>query len=178
MEQSTVKPKRVLTEAQRLAFLKGREKRLANIETRRMEKLEAMENAVQEDDMPPPAPKKKPRTTKVKVKTESPTAKKIQEPEPDPEPEPEPKTEPKSEPETKETKETKQSETGPTNIDAIIQEVMSRMKEKESVSTPIPKQAHKRPYVRRQPPVNIPQTPPDSPPPPPSRVATKDFNWM
>lgn len=35
------KPKRVLTEAQRLAFLKGREKRMANIEKRRLEKEEA-----------------------------------------------------------------------------------------------------------------------------------------
>lgn len=34
------KPKRVLTEAQRLAFLKGREKRLANIERKRQEQME------------------------------------------------------------------------------------------------------------------------------------------
>jgi hypothetical protein len=39
MEES--KPKRVLTEAQRLAFLKGREKRMANIEKKRLEKLES-----------------------------------------------------------------------------------------------------------------------------------------
>ena len=37
------KPKRVLTEAQRLAFLKGREKRMANIEKKRLEKLEMEE---------------------------------------------------------------------------------------------------------------------------------------
>lgn len=37
------KPKRVLTEAQRLAFLKGREKRMANIEKKRLEKLEVEE---------------------------------------------------------------------------------------------------------------------------------------
>lgn len=37
------KPKRVLTEAQRLAFMKGREKRLANIERKRQEKLEAQQ---------------------------------------------------------------------------------------------------------------------------------------
>lgn len=36
-----VKPKRQLTEAQRLAFMKGREKRLANLAKRREEKLEA-----------------------------------------------------------------------------------------------------------------------------------------
>jgi hypothetical protein len=35
------KPKKVLTEAQRLAFLKGREKRMANIEKKRLEKEEA-----------------------------------------------------------------------------------------------------------------------------------------
>ncbi len=37
------KPKRQLTEAQRLAFMKGREKRLANIEKRRQAKLEQEE---------------------------------------------------------------------------------------------------------------------------------------
>jgi len=36
----TARPKKVLTEAQRLAFLKGREKRMANVEKRRLEKLE------------------------------------------------------------------------------------------------------------------------------------------
>lgn len=41
------KPKKVLTEAQRLAFMKGREKRLANIEKKRLEKLEA-ENKLEE----------------------------------------------------------------------------------------------------------------------------------
>ncbi len=35
------KPKRQLTEAQRLAFMKGREKRLANLAKKREEKLEA-----------------------------------------------------------------------------------------------------------------------------------------
>lgn len=38
---SDPKPKRVLTEAQRLAFLKGREKRMANLERKRLEKAEA-----------------------------------------------------------------------------------------------------------------------------------------
>lgn len=39
----TGKPKKVLTEAQRLAFMKGREKRMANLEKRRQEKLEAQQ---------------------------------------------------------------------------------------------------------------------------------------
>lgn len=51
------KPKRVLTEAQRLAFLKGREKRMANIEKKRLEKLE-----VAETETPPPATVPKPVT--------------------------------------------------------------------------------------------------------------------
>jgi len=45
------KPKRVLTEAQRLAFLKGREKRMANIEKK---KLEQQEMFVEEEKKPEP----------------------------------------------------------------------------------------------------------------------------
>lgn len=50
------KPKRVLTEAQRLAFMKGREKRLANLERKRQEKLEAegVEEPPLKDVSPPP----------------------------------------------------------------------------------------------------------------------------
>lgn len=56
VEEPSTKPKRVLTEAQRLAFLKGREKRMANIERKRQEKLEA-EQATIEDETPAPTPK-------------------------------------------------------------------------------------------------------------------------
>lgn len=49
------KPKRVLTEAQRLAFLKGREKRMANIEKKRLEKIEEFVPP----DVVPPVPKLK-----------------------------------------------------------------------------------------------------------------------
>ena len=38
----SIKPKRVLSEAQRLAFLKGRETRMANLEKKRLEKEEAL----------------------------------------------------------------------------------------------------------------------------------------
>lgn len=44
------KPKRQLTEAQRLAFLKGREKRLANIEKRRQEKIEQLQEIASTTD--------------------------------------------------------------------------------------------------------------------------------
>lgn len=50
------KPKKVLTEAQRLAFLKGREKRMANIEKKRLEK----EEAKQVEEAPAPAPEPPP----------------------------------------------------------------------------------------------------------------------
>lgn len=49
-EVSIPKPKRELTEAQKLAFLKGREKRLANIEKKRLEKEEAAANTVAEPE--------------------------------------------------------------------------------------------------------------------------------
>lgn len=55
------KPKRVLTEAQRLAFLKGREKRMANIERKRQEKKEAEEEGLimKEETVPEEKPKAK-----------------------------------------------------------------------------------------------------------------------
>lgn len=158
MEQPTTKAKKVLTEAQRLAFLKGREKRLANIETKRMEKVEAMENATQEDAPPKVKPK-----TKAKPEPVPPVETKQEEPEPEPESEPEPKVEEKPIVE-------------PPNIDAIVQQVMSRIKKQEEVSPPV-KTTNKRPYVRRPTPTTISQTPPDSPPPP-TKVPTRDFNWM
>jgi len=52
----TGKPKRVLTEAQRLAFMKGREKRMANLEKRRQEKLEAQQFDSAKETVPPPPP--------------------------------------------------------------------------------------------------------------------------
>ena len=52
MEQ---KPKRVLTEAQRLAFEKGREKRMANLEKKRQEKLEALAVSEEKENIPPPS---------------------------------------------------------------------------------------------------------------------------
>jgi len=69
-----VKPKKVLTEAQRLAFLKGREKRMANIEKKRLEKEE-----VKEMEMPPPlpvtAPEPEPAAPKEVPRTQTPEPK-------------------------------------------------------------------------------------------------------
>ncbi len=64
------KPKRVLTEAQRLAFMAGREKRMANILKKKAEKEEAKEIDMDVDSKPaaptpdPPIPKLKLRTRK------------------------------------------------------------------------------------------------------------------
>jgi len=74
--------KRVLTEAQRLAFLKGREKRMANIEKKRLEKLE------QEEIKPEPEPQIIPNDEKPKQEELKPEPK----PEPEYEIKPEPKT--------------------------------------------------------------------------------------
>jgi hypothetical protein len=65
-DTSVAKPKRVLTEAQRLAFMKGREKRLSNIARRKEEQQE-----VQEMEEVPPTPHKniippKPRVVRAK----------------------------------------------------------------------------------------------------------------
>jgi len=70
MDSSDVKPKRVLTEAQRLAFLKGREKRMANIEKNRLAKLEFQEATKEETPAVVPEKKKEdpqPLTPVVKV---------------------------------------------------------------------------------------------------------------
>lgn len=69
------KPKRQLTEAQRLAFMKGREKRLANIEKRRQEKLEQEKAQPVKEEIPSipeaevttPKPQPKPRKKNVKL---------------------------------------------------------------------------------------------------------------
>ena len=70
------KTKRVLTEAQRLAFMKGREKRLANIERRRQEKLEAIEASTGSlpDSKPKPVSKTVPTTLEVKPAPTEPDA--------------------------------------------------------------------------------------------------------
>lgn len=81
-----IKPKRVLSEAQRLAFLKGREKRMNNLEKKRLEKEEA--NMTAEDFQLPAAP---PKPKKTRVKKEPVVI-------PDSKPEPEPEAEPKKEP--------------------------------------------------------------------------------
>lgn len=59
MTSPVAKPKKQLTEAQRLAFLKGREKRMANIEKARLTKEEAQQAEINEPVVktePPPSP--------------------------------------------------------------------------------------------------------------------------
>lgn len=102
------KPKKQLTEAQRLAFLKGREKRMANLEIRRQEKEEAMKAGLMS---PPPPVKRKPapavtmddsyadiiaqrvidKLSSIKMPTPSPSPPRAPSPVPVPEPAPEAK---------------------------------------------------------------------------------------
>jgi hypothetical protein len=85
--ETVTKPKRVLTEAQRLAFLKGREKRLDNIQKKKMAIKEAEE--IDQTDGVAAAPAPKPASKK-KTKTVVPTP-------PPPPPPPEPETDEESE---------------------------------------------------------------------------------
>ena len=96
-----------LTEAQRLAFLKGREKRMANLEKKKLEQREAsdkeildmieeeMQAEMDAQDMPPPKPKVK-RQTNTAAKKKAPVKVKVNV-EPDPS---EAETEPETDPET------------------------------------------------------------------------------
>jgi hypothetical protein len=68
---SSEKPKKVLTEAQRLAFLKGREKRMANIERKRQEKIEAT-GTTAEPELPTIAPEPKKTRPKKEKKVNPP----------------------------------------------------------------------------------------------------------
>lgn len=74
------KPKKVLTEAQRLAFLKGREKRMANLEKKRLADLELASASM---SPPPPKPKLKRQTNKLEEVQVSVHETKPQEPEPE-----------------------------------------------------------------------------------------------
>lgn len=107
-----IKPKRTLSEAQRLAFLKGREKRMANIEKKRLEKEEAV-MAEQEFKLPEAPPKPK-ATRKPRVK---------------PEPVPEPESEAKTEPETETDPEPEQAKAVPTlDEDALAEKIAEKLK--------------------------------------------------
>ena len=66
------KPKKVLTEAQRLAFLKGREKRMANLEKKRLEKLEAFQQESTPAPPPPPVPESKPLPPPTPIQPQAP----------------------------------------------------------------------------------------------------------
>lgn len=99
-----------LTEAQRLAFLKGREKRKANLEKKKLEEAEKEMFAKMDEDKPvsteepliePPPPKPKVKRTKTIRPKQEPVEVKIQ---PDPEPESKPVTTESVEPPIEEAK--------------------------------------------------------------------------
>lgn len=69
---TTTKPKRQLTEAQRLAFMKGREKRMANLLKKKEEKLEAEMLSKEEDVPTDPETESEPEMETEKSKTPEP----------------------------------------------------------------------------------------------------------
>lgn len=176
MSTDQAKPKRVLTEAQRLAFMKGREKRMQNILRKREEKKEAELLADVQDVDPEPEPEP--------------------EIEPEPEPEPEPESEPEPEPEPKpdlpipklviKRKKPDPPSANPEiymtiqdrdsileklkTVEDMYSQLIAKSLESETESDPEPaSKKPKRPYVRRA------QSVP-SPPKPPVTVASR-FNW-
>jgi hypothetical protein len=169
-----VKPKRVLTEAQRLAFLKGREKRMANIEKKRLEKLEADQ---MELPAAPPKPAPKPRASKKHIVA-------VQaEPEPEPNPEPEKKSEPEPVVETKEeVPPEKPVLTRQTNNHPIIQidedKIASRVAEEVLRKIEQSKKPRK-PRTPRPPPALVPDEDPDSHPAPAAKPrVVHNFSWL
>jgi hypothetical protein len=146
------KPKKVLTEAQRLAFLKGREKRLANIEKRRLEKEEEKDATtvrvlppaiLTPNDPPPPEPLHKPK----------------------PEPKPVPQ-EIEPGPEHQSTSKSKPEPVSVVDEDRIASKVAEIFYSRMEAAKPVRKPREKKPK-----PVT-----PMSPPPAPRKVA--NFTWM
>jgi hypothetical protein len=143
-DMSDLRPKRVLSEAQRLAFLKGREKRMANLEKKRLEKQEAA-MASQDFELPPaPAEPKKPRKSRTKKISSDPgtlspaTVITIDsEPviEPKQEPEPEPETRPEPEPQSKGAL----PNIPPFDEDKFAEKVVAKLKDSMSMPPPPPK---------------------------------------
>lgn len=159
MDDITAAPKRQLSEAQRLAFLKGREKRMVNIEKARLAKEEESLSADQFKLAPGPTKQKKPRTKKTTtvVDPEPP-------PEPELEPEPEPKPEPKLEPEPKPESEPKHV----FNEDKLVDKIVAKLKDSYVAVPTIRK-------PRKAKPAKIMEEEVTTPPPPP---ATNNFSWL
>jgi hypothetical protein len=171
-----VKPKRVLTEAQRLAFLKGREKRMANIEKKRLEKLEADQ---MELPAAPPKPAPKPRASKKHIVAVQADPDISNEPNPEPEkkPEPEPVTETKEEIPPEKPVLTRQ-----TNDHTVIQidedKIASRVAEEVLRKIEQSKKPRK-PRTPRPPPAVVPDEDPDSDPAPTARPrVVHNFSWL
>lgn len=174
-----------LTEAQRLAFLKGREKRMANIEKAKLEKAEKAE--MEQMIPPPPKPKvtRKPRKTK-EVKEEPVPAQVKTDPDPDPS---EAATEPETDPdEPVKTSQTPVSETkAPSTpayyefdqdafankiVNMLVQKGMGYNSDVSGIVPPKPKKLKpSKPAVKKTT-TNRPGTPTPTPTIQPS------FNWM
>lgn len=171
------KPKRVLTEAQRLAFLKGREKRMANLERKRQEKIEAEEKT---------APMAPPPLAEPKTKIEPPSQ---PEPQPETEPEVEPQSSTSTSPELEEpvpsmpiVKRHANSDETAKKIADLILERMEMKRAAPVNTTPPPKKARGRPRTKevavRGPESSEEESSPSPPPLPVFAPRQRVFNWM
>jgi hypothetical protein len=143
-----IKPKRVLTEAQRLAFLKGREKRMANIEKRRLEKEE--QKQVESEPIPAlPSP-----VLKRQVAAD------VKKPKPEPDAEPTPPSPPPPPDATPEPQ---------VDVEEKIANALEKLIQKIQPAKPV-----RKPYTRKpKEETTTDETVPMSPPPP-----VRNFTWM
>jgi hypothetical protein len=126
------KPKRVLTEAQRLAFMAGREKRMANILKKKAEKEEAKEIEMDVDSKPATASTPDPPIPKLKLRINRKTVdhpKPVQEEEQDTV---------KSEPEISDKVEVKQTTNFELYPDIIADRVIARLQAMRDDRPPTP----------------------------------------
>jgi hypothetical protein len=156
--------KRTLTEAQRLAFLKGREKRMANIEKKRLEKEEAAMASPDFQLPPAPAPTKTRKPRKVHVIVDPPLPVETK-PEPEPTPNPEPEPAPPKEPEIQ--AKSKPEKTLLLDEDSLAAKIVAKLKEMQPVAPP-PRKPRAPRRARTVPDGVIPVEP----------IPTNNFSWL
>lgn len=179
-----VKPKKVLTEAQRLAFLKGREKRLANIEKRRQEKVEIEVSDVSSE----PTESVKPQAKRGRKKKEVQSVEAVKPPPSPPEPE---EQDENTENDTGSVMAPMMDESFSEKIADYVYQRIKTLKEEEAkmsaelmskMSPEKPQKKTKRAYTKKPKPEPKPEPVPEPEPQPQSRhyapVPQRPFHWM
>lgn len=177
---SQEKPKKVLTEAQRLAFLKGREKRMANLEKKRLADLEIASASM---SPPPSKPKLKRQTNKLEENSIPVQETKPQEQPPSEANDTKPSTPPPPPPPSALAPQKKTAEYDP---DEIVERIMKRLPDmmgdtlmkkfmaavEQDSNPPKKKRATSEPKERPKKPKTKTKTRPVTPPP------VNNFTWM